>query len=106
MEWIFHVHIALLWEHDGQLCLMWSLTSRQKGRKETRPANCTYLVRRLQPEVWTLADLGWLLPRHSLKRTFAIFLTRGERHRNFMIGWLTTIPRILVAGMYPDSQSQ
>jgi hypothetical protein len=47
-------------------------------RKETRPANCTDLVRRLQPDLWTLADLGWLFSRNSLKRTFAIFLTRGE----------------------------
>jgi hypothetical protein len=106
MEWIFHVHIALLWESDGQLCLMWSLTSRQKERKEIRPETCAYLVRRLQPDLWTLADLGWLLSRNSLKRTFAIFLTRGERNRSFMIGWSATIPRILVADMYLDSQSQ
>jgi hypothetical protein len=26
-------------------------------RKETRPANCAYLVRRLQPNLWAVADL-------------------------------------------------
>jgi hypothetical protein len=47
-------------------------------RKEIRPANYAYFVRRLQPDVWTRADLRWLLPRNSLKRTFTIFSHEAE----------------------------
>jgi hypothetical protein len=48
-------------------------------RKETRPANCAYLVRRLQPDLWTLTDLGWLLSRNSPKRTVVISHTRRKK---------------------------